>query len=120
MKIWWRWKHMIRRPDEISQLEQYVMLAILHQQPSAYGVSLQQYIREQTDRDYSMGAVYAALDRLEGKGYVSAKQGEPTAERGGRAKLYFHLTAPGQQTLQQSLRAVDQMRRAVGWTEVLT
>lgn len=103
--------------SELGQLDQQVMLAILRQQPTAYGVSIQELIKERTDREYSVGAIYASLERLEEKGYVKSKQGEPTAERGGRAKLYFNLTAPGQATLQRSLRAIDKLRRGIRWSE---
>lgn len=96
--------------DQLGQLEQFVMLAILRLQPTAYGVSLQKELEQRTGREYSTGAIYAVLDRLEDKGFVKAKQGEATAERGGRAKLYFSLTAPGQAALQASLRAIDSLR----------
>ncbi len=102
---------------DIGPLDQQVMLAIMRQQPKAYGVSIQQLIEERTGREYSVGAIYASLDRLEDRGYVASKPGEPTAERGGRAKLYFKLTSPGQAALQRSLRAIDSMRRGVRWAE---
>lgn len=109
---------MTKSTGDIGQLDQQVMLAILRQQPLAYGVSIQQEIHKRTSRDYSIGAIYAALDRLEEKGYVASKAGEPTAERGGRAKLYFNLTAPGQAALSQSLRALDRLRRGLRIAEV--
>jgi len=111
---------MAKPTGDIGPLDQHVMLAILRQQPRAYGVSIQEVIQERTGREYSVGAIYASLDRLEEKGFVAAKQGEPTAERGGRAKLYFSLTAPGQASLSQSLRAIDQMRRGIRLAEVPT
>jgi PadR family transcriptional regulator, regulatory protein PadR len=108
---------MAKQADDLGPLDQHVMLAIMRRRPEAYGVSIQQHIHERTGREYSLGAVYASLDRLEEKGFVASKQGEPTAERGGRAKLFFHLTAPGQAALQQSLRAIDELRRGVRWAE---
>src|SRR6266851_3649528 len=78
--------------DQIGQLEQLVMLAILRLRPEAYGVALQKELKTRTGREYSVGAIYAVLDKLEGKGFVKSKQGEATPERGGRAKLYFNLT----------------------------
>jgi PadR family transcriptional regulator PadR len=96
--------------DQLGQLEQFVMLAILRLQPTAYGVALQKELEQRTGREYSTGAIYAVLDRLEDKGLVKSKTGEVTAERGGRAKLYFSLTAPGQTALQASLRAIDNLR----------
>ena len=108
---------MARHSGGIGPLDQQVMLAIMRKRPHAYGVSIQQYIHDRTGHNYSIGAVYASLDRLEEKGYIASKQGEPTAERGGRAKLFFNLTAPGQAALQHSLRSVDQLRRGIRWAE---
>jgi DNA-binding PadR family transcriptional regulator len=96
--------------DQIGQLEQLVLLAILRLQPVAYGISLQKELKLRTKREYSIGAIYAVLDKLERKGFVKTKQGEATPERGGRAKLYFNLTAPGQSALQASLNAIDKLR----------
>jgi PadR family transcriptional regulator PadR len=96
--------------DQIGQLEQLVMLAILRLRPEAYGVALQKELKVRTGREYSVGGIYAVLDKLEGKGFVKAKQGEATPERGGRAKLYFNLTGSGQSALQASLQAIDNLR----------
>jgi PadR family transcriptional regulator PadR len=96
--------------DQISQLEQLTMLAILRLRQGAYGVAIQKELKAETGREYSVGAIYAVLDKLEGKGFVKAKQGEATPERGGRAKLYFNLTAAGRATLRASLQAIDNLR----------
>lgn len=96
--------------DQIGQFEQLVMLTILRKQPAAYGISIQEELLARTEREYSTGAIYATLDRLEKKGFVKTKQGEATAQRGGRRKLYFSLTAPGQSALQASLNALDSLR----------
>jgi DNA-binding PadR family transcriptional regulator len=91
---------------DLTLLEQQVMLAIIGLQPGAYGVSIQDRIKERTGREPSTGSVYACLDRLADKGFVTSRQGEATAARGGRRKLYFELTASGQHALKQSLQAV--------------
>jgi PadR family transcriptional regulator PadR len=96
--------------DQIGQFEQMVLLGILRKQPAAYGISIQDELLARTAREYSVGAIYATLDRLEKKGFVKSKQGEATAQRGGRRKLYFSLTAPGQSALQASLNALDSLR----------
>jgi DNA-binding PadR family transcriptional regulator len=97
---------------ELTMLEQHALLAIVALHPNAYGVSIQGHIERNTGREPSVGALYAALDRLQEKGFVSSKQGEVTPERGGRRKLYFSLTAPGKRTLRESLRAVGSLSRA--------
>ena len=100
---------------ELTSLEQHLLLAIIGLYPNAYGVSIQDYIKERTGREPSTGSVYAAIDRLEEKGFVKSRQGEKTAERGGKAKLYFMITAPGQHALRQSLQAIDGLRHGVAW-----
>ncbi len=52
-------------------------------------------LEETTGRDVLLGSVYTALDRLEGRGFASSRLGDPTPERGGRAKRYFKVTAKG-------------------------
>jgi PadR family transcriptional regulator PadR len=106
--------------DQIGQFEQMVLLAILRKQPSAYGIAIQDELRVRTGREYSVGAIYATLDRLEKKGFVKTKQGEATAQRGGRRKLYFSLTALGQSALQASLNALDSLRSNTPLAPVLT
>lgn len=109
-------------PDDgfnIGPLDQQVMLAILQLRPRAYGVSIQDLIHGATDREYTLGAIYASLGRLEDKGYTTSKLGESTPERGGRAKIYFDLTPPGLQALRQSLEVIDCLRRPIRVKEAL-
>lgn len=106
-------------PTEIGTVDQQVMLAVLQLRPQAYGISIQDHIEQQTGRAYSIGAIYGSLDRLERAGYAVSKRGEATAQRGGRAKLYFDLTAAGQATLRQSLRALDVLRRGTRLQEAV-
>jgi PadR family transcriptional regulator PadR len=100
-------------------LDQQLMLAIIRLRPNAYGVALARLILDRTGKRYSVGAVYAALDRLEQKGFVTSKMGEPTAERGGRAKLFFDLTGIGRVALDGSLDAIDAMRKGLRGKEAL-
>ena len=99
---------------ELTSLEQHLLLAIIGLHPNAYGVSIQDHIKERTGREPSTGSIYAAIDRLEEKGFVKSRQGEPTKERGGRRKLYFTITAPGQHTLRQSLQAIRSLSQGLG------
>ena len=103
--------------EQLTTLEQHVLLAILGLHPNAYGVAIQDHIRDRTGHEPSIGSVYASLDRLEEKGFVASRQGEPTAARGGKRKLYFTITAPGQHTLRQSLEAIGSLRRGLRWKE---
>jgi PadR family transcriptional regulator, regulatory protein PadR len=67
-------------------------------------------IEKLTGRNISIGAVYATLERLEAKGYVSSFTGEPTAERGGRAKRLFRVEAAGNRALEISEQTIRSMK----------
>ena len=82
-------------PPTLGEFEHIVLLAILRLGENAYGVTLRQEIRSRTDRHPSPGALYTTVDRLEEKGFVSSRFGDPTPQRGGRAKRYFRVTAKG-------------------------
>ena len=79
----------------LGGFELLVLLALIRLGDDAYGVPISDAIEERSDREVSIGSVYITLDRLEAKGLVSSRLGEPTAERGGRAKTYFRITAKG-------------------------
>lgn len=81
--------------DYLGEFEHVVLLAVLRLDEQAYGVKIRREIEARTKREVSIGAIYATLDRLEAKGYVRSRAGEPTPERGGRSKRYFRVTAPG-------------------------
>lgn len=85
--------------DYLGNFEEIVLLAVLRLGEQAYGAKIRQTVTEATDRDVSIGAVYATLDRLERKGYLKSWQGEATPERGGRAKRYFRVEGAGVQAL---------------------
>ena len=89
----------------LGDFEQIVLLAILRlQQQGAYGVSIREQILANTRRNPTPGAIYTTLERLEAKGLLRSETGEATAERGGRAKRYYHHTRGGLQALQLKKR----------------
>lgn len=79
----------------LGEFELMVLLAVIRLGDSAYGVPISKELLDTTGRDVALGSVYAALDRLEKKGFVSSVLGEPTPARGGRAKRYFRVTSEG-------------------------
>jgi len=90
----------MKRPKYyIGEFEELVLLAILSLREQAYGVKIGDAIEEATGRSISIGALYTTLSRLEEKGLIRSWMGEVTAERGGRAKKYFKIEAPGQLAL---------------------
>ena len=78
-----------------SALKISELLVVIRLGETAYGVTISRALEESTGRDVVLRSVYAALDRLEDKGYIHSRLGDPTPERGGRAKRYFHVTARG-------------------------
>ena len=97
------------RRDTLGEFEQSVLLAIAHLGDQAYGVTVRQEIERRTRRDVAIGALYTTLERLETKGYVSSSMSDPTPERGGRSRRYFHLRAAGATALKQSRDALARM-----------
>jgi DNA-binding PadR family transcriptional regulator len=93
----------------LGEFEQLVLLALIRLGDEAYGMAVRREIAVRADRDVSIGAVYATLDRLEGKGLVRSRLGAPTEERGGRARKCFTMTAAGGRALEQSQEALRQM-----------
>lgn len=95
--------------DYLGEFEHIVVLALLQLDDRAYGVTVRREIELRTEREVSIGAVYATLDRLETKGYVKSRQGEPTPERGGRSKRFFRVTAKGVAAVNRTQRALRSM-----------
>ena len=79
----------------LTDFELMILLAILRVGEDAYGVRIARELEETAGRSAQLAAIYAALDRMESRGLVGSALGEPTPERGGRAKRLFRVTAKG-------------------------
>jgi DNA-binding PadR family transcriptional regulator len=90
----------------LGGFELLVLLALIRLADEAYGVPISEAIEESSGRDVAMGSVYITLGRLERKGLVTSRLGEPTAERGGRAKTYFRITAKGLREARRARRTL--------------
>jgi PadR family transcriptional regulator PadR len=99
----------MKRGELLGSLEHIILLALVRLDGSAHGMIVRREIEERTGRNISIGAVYATLERLEAKRYVSSFTGEPTAERGGRAKRLFRVEALGKRALQISEQTIRSM-----------
>ena len=93
----------------MGEFEQLVLAALLRLGDNAYGMSVRREIKERTGRQAAIGAVYATLERLEAKGYISSSEGDPTPERGGRAKRFFRIQADGERALRESQETMRRM-----------
>jgi DNA-binding PadR family transcriptional regulator len=79
----------------------------------AYAVTVGDEIRRCTGRDVSRGSIYITLDRLESKGYLGSRLGEPTAARGGRAKRFYAVRPRGLAALRESRRVLVALWRGL-------
>src|SRR3989441_6226075 len=99
--------------EALGNFELMVLLAILRVGEDAYGVPIARELEESSGKDVLLGSVYAALDRLEGKGLVSSRVGDPTPERGGRAKKYVKVTAKGLREIRETQRTLVRLWRGL-------
>jgi DNA-binding PadR family transcriptional regulator len=90
----------------LGGFELLVLLALIRLADEAYGVPIADTIEKSSGRAVSIGSVYITLERLAAKGLVTSRLGEPTAERGGRAKTYFRVTAKGLRETRRAQRTL--------------
>jgi PadR family transcriptional regulator PadR len=93
----------------LGDFEQLILLALVRLGPEAYGLTIRQEIERRTSRTVSAGALYTALDRMEKRGLVTSRLGEPTPQRGGKRKRLYTLEPAGERALARvyaSLRAM--------------
>ena len=95
--------------EYLGEFEQMVLLALLRLKHDAYGVTVRREIQSRTDRRVAIGAVYACLERLERKGYVTSTVSDPQPIPGGRSRKYFAFTRAGAEALQQSREMMRRM-----------
>jgi DNA-binding PadR family transcriptional regulator len=97
----------------IGDFELVVMLVLIRLGDSAYGVPISRGVEQQYGREVALGSVYAVLERLQEKGLVTSDLGEPTPERGGRAKRYFRLTRKGLHQVRETRNALTKLWRGL-------
>jgi DNA-binding PadR family transcriptional regulator len=93
----------------MGEFEQLVLLALVRLGPGAYGMEVRREIEARTGRDVSIAAVYTTLGRLEAKGLVRHQMGEPTPQRGGRAKKHYEALPSGLAALRETRAALERM-----------
>ena len=85
----------------MGELERTVLVAILHLQGQGYAVSIADETSRRLNKSVSLGAIYGTTDRLEKKGFISSKLGDPTPERGGKPKRLYRIEASGEHALSE-------------------
>lgn len=97
----------------LGELEQVLLLALAQLGDEAYGTSIGRLIADRTGRVLSPGAIYTALDRLERRGLIVSRWGDPTPERGGKRKRHYRLRAAGVSAIRDAQRVLAQMARGL-------
>ncbi|MFD2933668.1 PadR family transcriptional regulator [Spirosoma flavum] len=97
----------------LGEFEEVVLLTVAILDESAYGVTVTQAIEQKTGRSVGFSTVHTTLQRLEEKGFLSSKMGGATAERGGRRKRFFIVTAAGRKALLEVKQVREQLWEAL-------
>jgi len=100
-------------PIYLGEFEYAVMLAVLHLDEDAYAVPIREIIEQKTARPVARGALYTGLDRLESKGCLKSRMGDPSEERGGKARRYYTVTAAGLKAIRATHDAFSSLTRGL-------
>jgi PadR family transcriptional regulator PadR len=110
------YKEVAMSGDHLGRFEHFLLLAVMRLGDQAYGMTIRRELAEHTGRDIAVGAIYTALARLERRGLVQSWLGQPTAERGGKAKRHYRVLASGRKALDRAEAALtglsQDLRRA--------
>ena len=99
----------------LGEFEYLILTAASTLGEDAYGAAIRQAIEDATGRRCSIGALYTTLDRLEDKGFITTRMGDPTPQRGGRPKRMVRVTAEGIRAATDFYDAVTRVSRGASW-----
>jgi PadR family transcriptional regulator PadR len=102
----------------LGEFEYLLIAAAARLGDEAYGAAMLKEIERSTTRKCSIGALYTTLDRLEAKGLIKTWMGQPTAERGGRAKRMVRVNAKGIEAATAFYQAMLTVSRGTSWEAV--
>lgn len=101
----------------LGEFEYFILSSAARLGEDAYGAAMRQDIEALTGRQCSIGALYTTLDRLEQKGLLTTRLGEPSPERGGRSKRMVRITAKGKREAGAFYEAVMKVSVGAGWAQ---
>jgi PadR family transcriptional regulator, regulatory protein PadR len=101
------------RGSYLGEFELMLLLTVIHLGDEAYGVPVACELESRRGRSVSVSSVYAALERLETKGSITSELGDPTPERGGKAKRYFRATKEGLRQVRETRRVLTGLWRTI-------
>ena len=99
--------------DRLGEFEEFTLLAVGALGDNTYAVPIQQYVEKVTGRAVSIGSIYAALARLEEKGFVRSTMSEAIAQRGGKSKRIYTVTPAGLRTARDLHRVRERIWNAI-------
>lgn len=97
----------------LGDLEQLVMLALMRLGDEGFGAAVQREIADRAGRDVTLGAVYTALARLEEKGFVRSRVGDPLPQRGGRRRRHYDVLPAGRTAIAEAWQAMRALSRGL-------
>jgi DNA-binding PadR family transcriptional regulator len=97
----------------LGEFELMLLLAVVHLGEQAYGVPISRQLERNRGRNVSIGSVYAALERLQAKGLILSRLGDPTPERGGKSKRFFQITKEGLRQVHETRQVLTSMWQAL-------
>jgi PadR family transcriptional regulator, regulatory protein PadR len=106
----------MREHTYLGEFELMILLTIIRLGDEVYGVPLARELSTMRGGDVAVGSVYAALDRLELKGLIASSLGDPSPERGGRAKRYFRVTEQGIRSVRETRRVLSKLWKSLPTT----
>ena len=98
----------------LGEFEQRILFALMRLGAGVHGLPIRNHLEEQAGRPVSPGALYTALDRLETRGFVTSRLGEPTAERGGKRKRLYTLRPAGEHAVARLYESMRMMTQGIG------
>jgi PadR family transcriptional regulator, regulatory protein PadR len=108
------YKLIVMSSASVGTLELATLLAVVRLTDKAYGLAIKRDLAARTGRDYSVGALYTTLQRLEDKGLLTSRHSEPLPVRGGRSRRHFTLTGAGARALRQAERHATSIWAGIG------
>jgi len=100
-------------PPVLGEFEQKILFALIRLGPDVHGVALRRHLEERDGRAISPGALYTALDRLEQRGFVTSRLGEPTPQRGGKRKRLYTLQPSGERAVARLYESIRSMTHGI-------
>lgn len=105
--------------DALGAFEQAVLLSLIKPVTEigkqAYGRAILKEVQHRLGRDVAAGAVYATLDRLEQKGFISSELEAGGEVRAGRPRRCYAVKPAGVRALNDAKAAAERLYAGIRW-----